>query len=95
MGISGEHFGRYLRNLIIGHNPLRIVLGGGGALTFRDATEETNPFWGRMMDELRGPGNDPWSSISKTQIISVTDASVNLGIQGSLALARKMIGEEN
>ena len=93
MRISGEHFGRYLRNLITGQNPARIVIGGGGGLTFRDTTEETNPFWSSMMAELRGPENDPWNSISRTQIIAVTDTNVNLGIQGSLALANKLLKE--
>ncbi|MFH1402760.1 MAG: ROK family protein [Candidatus Altiarchaeota archaeon] len=84
--LAGQHLGRYMRNTIMLRNPKRIVIGGGGGRTFNSGDETTNPFWRGMMSELRDE-YDPFGSIRDTWII-MADKDKNLGIDGSLRLAR-------
>jgi predicted NBD/HSP70 family sugar kinase len=90
MAISGKAFGQYLRNVITLSNPKQIVIGGGGAQTFRFGDRNTNPFRRAMMDELEGDKYDRFGSIAKTWIVAAVDKKVNLGIQGSMAFAKKL-----
>lgn len=84
---SGRHLGRYLRSeLTIQGGLKQVILGGGGARTFKRGDRESNPFWRAMSDELEGVDNDPFGVIAEKWIIAyVGDA--NLGIQGSKKFA--------
>lgn len=84
---SGRHLGRYLRSeLTIQGGLKQVILGGGGARTFKRGDRQLNPFWRAMSDELDGVDNDPFGVIAEKWIMAyVGDA--NLGIQGSKKFA--------
>jgi predicted NBD/HSP70 family sugar kinase len=88
--VAGQHFGRFLNDSIFPlHNPGELVIGGGGARTFLNGDEESNPFWRGMMSELRGRKKDPFGAIARCRIIAVV-GDENLGIQGSMEFARTL-----
>ncbi|GEM_PF-3587176 len=85
MRISGEHFGRFLRTIVLTQNPKQIVIGGGGGRTFKYGDAETNPFWAGMMSQLSDE-YDFFGSLRKTWIVAAV-GDENLGIDGSSRLA--------
>ncbi|MFH1788952.1 MAG: ROK family protein [Candidatus Altiarchaeota archaeon] len=84
---SGRHLGRYLRSQLTIQGGLKqVILGGGGARTFKRGDRQSNPFWRAMADELEGVDNDPFGVIAEKWIIAYV-GSGNLGIQGSKKFA--------
>ncbi|MBU0761697.1 MAG: ROK family protein [Candidatus Altiarchaeota archaeon] len=85
MELSGEHFGRYLSQMVTARNPAEIIIGGGGSNLFRHGEAITNPFWRGMAREL---SIDPFGAVSDTRIQAVVGGKENLGINGGMKQAQ-------
>ena len=92
MRISGKHLGRFIRSITAARNPKTIVIGGGGALAFKYGSKYENPLWQGMESEL-GPENDPHDSIKNAWIVAVADPDVNLGMDGCVAMGKRLFME--